>query len=671
MDSTPNPPTALESSPRANTPPPPDAVRSELERILASRTFRAAQGQRKFLAFTVEKAVNGQGHLIKEYVIATEAFGRNDSFDPRLDPIVRTEARKLRTRLAKYYETEGLSNPLRIEFRKGSYVPAFHEPVEAAPAPPVDAPQANQILMEPVCLDAEVVPIPQASPGPAEPPPVAPRKFHAPRWAILIAAAVLVAATAGSAMFLRSRSATRQSALAGNPGSIAVLPLVNLGDKKDDFLSEGLTEELMDALRQVPGVQVVGRASAFRFKSKAPDLREISRTLHARTVLIGTVLKSKDRLRVTVQLNEAADGYHLWSGSYDRDAADSQTIPAEIAGAISNVLGVSLAPNDAQNLMRTSASPNPGAHEAYLKGLYFWNRITSDGLNTAIQYFKQAIADDPSFARAYSALADCYVMAPQVATVPPLDVVGEIKAAATKALELDPGLGEPHFDLAVGAEYEFDWATAEREFKKGLALSPGNAVGHLWYAKYLAIVGRRDEVIAHRRIAARLDPVSPYAVQSVAGYLSVIGRYDEAIAQFQAALALEPNFGLAHQGMGVAYALEGKCENAIDELELANKWMTGPRRVALLGWAYGLCGQPAKARQILREFLNESRRGRFPALAIAQVYIGLGDKDQAFAWLEKAIDQRDLDVTLQWDSPYETLRSDARYSVLLHRMKLG
>jgi TolB-like protein/Tfp pilus assembly protein PilF len=444
---------------------------------------------------------------------------------------------------------------------------------------------------------------------------------------------------------------------------------VNLGDRKDEFLSDGLTEEIIDSLRRVPGLQVLARTSAFRFKGKSPNIREIGHTLHARTVLVGSVLASQNRLLVTVQLNGSANDYHLWSGSYDRDPANSRTIPQEIASAITNVLGVALAPHGRDGI-QTAVSPNPGAHEAYLKGLYFWNRLTPEGLSTAEQYFKQAIAEDPSFARAYSALADCYVMGPQVATTPPLEIVPEIKAAASKALELQPSLGEPHFDLAVAAEYEFDWQTAEKEFRKGLELSPENAVGHLWYAKFLAIVNRRDEVLAHRQIAARLDPVSPYAVQAVGGYLSVTGHYPEAIAQFRSALSLEPNFGLALQGLGVAYALDGKCENAVEELQLANKWMSGPRRIALLGWVYGRCGQAEPARHILHDFLEQSRHGRFPALAIAQVYIGLGEKDRAFEWLDKAIDQRDLDVTLLWDSPYEGLRSDARFNLLLRRMKL-
>ena len=659
------------------------AMRQELARILASQTFRAAQGQRKFLAYTVEKAISKDGYLIKEYVIGTEAFGRDESFDPRLDSIVRTEARKLRNRLAKYYETEGRSQSLRIGFRKGSYVPFFYEATHEAVQPGVvsadNASQTSEVSPQRTqgteldaghCLTTRSDTLPIGPVGPAFPGSALITKLRSSVRPVFIGGALAALAIFTFTTFLFYRSRSPESVLAANNVSIAVLPLVNVGDGKDEFLSDGLTEELIDSLRRVPGLQVVARTSAFRFKGKSSDLREIGQTLHARSVLVGSVLASQNRLRVTVQLNGAANDYHLWSGTFDRDSTDARTIPLEIANAVTNALGVAFAPHG-QDAIRTAASPNPGAHEAYLKGLYFWNRLTSDGLTTATQYFKQAIAEDPSFARAYSALADCFVMGPQVATTPPLDVVSEIKFAASKALELQPSLGEAHFDLAVAAEYEFDWQTAEREFKKGLELSPENAVGHLWYAKYLAIVNRRNEVLAHRQIAARLDPVSPYAVQAVAGYLSVTGHYPEAIAQFRSALTLEPNFGLALQGLGVAYALDGRCDDAIEQLQLANKWMGGPRRMALLGWVYGLCSRPGEAHQILRDFLEQSRQGRFPALAIAQVYIGLGEKDRAFEWLDKAIDQRDLDVTLQWDSPYEVLRSDERFARLLRRMKLA
>jgi tetratricopeptide (TPR) repeat protein len=412
-------------------------------------------------------------------------------------------------------------------------------------------------------------------------------------------------------------------------------------------------------------LQVAARTSSFRFKGTTLNIREIGEKLHVRTVLLGSVRKSANRLYATVQLNSLS-GNRLWSGSYDRESNDARTIPQEIARAVTNVLG-----QDSARMFSNQPSPSPGAHNDYLKGLYFWNKLNAGSLNTATQYFEQAIAEDPSFARAYAALADCYVMGPQVATTPPLAAVPRIKAAASEALALDGGLGEAHIDLAIGAEYEFDWATAEREFKKGLALSPGNAVGHLWYAKYLALVGRRDEVLTQRRIAAELDPVSPYAVQAVAGYFSVMGRYDDAIEQFRNALALEPNFGLTHQGLGVAYLLKGMSAEGIAELQAACKLMEGPRRMALLGWAYGVTGKTAEARRILNDFLQQSRREPFPALAIADVYIGLGDKDRAFEWLAKAVEQRDLNLDLKWDSFYEPLRSDPRYAVLLRRQKLS
>jgi TolB-like protein/Tfp pilus assembly protein PilF len=635
-----------------------EAVRSELERILGSRTFRSAQSQSRFLRYAVEETIAGRGHTVKEYVIGAEVFGRGESFDPRLDPIVRTEARKLRARLDKYYDAEARhpnEDSVRIQFRKGSYVPAFSR---VSPSPPQPAGGAA----------TQVVPWEARSIGekilPADTPP---RRSW---WFIAVPLAIFVLACAGFYL-VRARSAVRLPPT-GN-FSIAVIPFVNLSDdNEDEFLSDGLTEELIDALRQVPGLQVVGWASSFRFKSKLVDVRQIGRELHVGTILVGSVRRSGDRLRITVQLDSTANNYHLWSGSYDRDSTDARTIQWEIAASVTDALGIGLARNE-RELSRTlpnSASPNPGAWKNYLKGLYVWHKLTVDSLQMATSFFEEAIAQDPSFARAYAALADCYVMAPQVATTPALEVIAKIKAAASKALQLDGNLGEAHIDLAVAAEYDYDWRTAEKEFERGLKLSPSDSVGHLWYAKYLALVGRVNEVITQRRIAAEVDPASPYAVQSIAGYLSVTGRYDEAIDQFQNALRLEPAFGLAHQGLGVAYVLKGMYPEAVAELQAASRLMTGPRRMALLGWGYGVMGKAPEARRILNDFIEQDRRGPFPALAIAQVYIGLGDKDRAFHWLDKAVEQRDLDLLLQYDSPYAPLRSDARFAGLLRRMKL-
>jgi TolB-like protein/Tfp pilus assembly protein PilF len=645
-----------------------EAIRSELEKILGSRMFRSAQSQSKFLRYAVEETIAGRGHAVKEYVIGAEVFGRGASFDPRLDPIVRTEARKLRARLDKYYEAEAqdpTEDPVRIELHKGSYVPAFSRvvPIFSPVVPSVPQPSGAAIEVEPgetsSIADTALPEVPAS------------RR----RWLFMgVPLAILLLAGVGFYLvrYLVRSASTVKPTPTGN-FSIAVIPFVNLSDNnEDEFLSDGLTEELIDALRQVPGLQVAGRASSFGFKSKPIDVGQIGRELHVSTILVGSVRRSGDRLRITVQLDNTGDNYHLWSGSYDRASTDARTIQWEISRSVTDALGIGLAPNERETsrTLGSSASPNPGAWQNYLKGLYVWHKLTVDSLQMATAFFEEAIAEDPSFARAYAALADCYVIAPQVATTPAIEVIPQIRAAASKALQLDSNLGEAHIDLAVAAEYEYDWATAEKEFEKGLKLSPSDSVGHLWYSKYLALVGRVSEVITQRRIAVEVDPASPYAVQSIAGYLSVAGRYDEAIAQFQSALRLEPGFGLAHQGLGVAYVLKGMYPEAVTELRTASRLMAGPRRMALLGWGYGVMGKTSEAHRILNDFLEQDRRGPFPALAIAQLYIGLGDKDRAFHWLDKAVDQRDLDLLLQYDSPYAPLRSDPRFVGLLRRMKL-
>jgi len=637
--------------------PNPQEVRIQLEKILASHTFRGAEGQRAFLRYAVAEALAGRGDSLKEYTIGTEAFGRKESFDPRIDPIVRTQARKLRARLSKYFEGEGVEDPLRIEFPKGSYSPLFRS------AAPAEMSTATAPVSERV---AEEISTPKAV--------LRPVTFKL-RWKIAaVSLAILGLVSSGSAALYIARPALWHGEPRRTHPSIAVMPFVNVSDDKDDeFLSDGLTDELIDSLGQVAGLQVVARTSSFYFKGKSIGLREAGRQLKVGAVLEGSVLRSGKRLRVTVQLNNPQDGYRLWSGSYERESTDVAQIKREISQSITSALGVRFAGGglESPEAPLHPGSPSPAAYQDYLKGRYSWNKLNAESLKTAIHYFQQAIGEDPSFARAYTALADSYVMAPQVATARPSEVVSKINAAASKALELDPSLGEAHFDLAISAEYEYDWRTAEREFTKGLQLSPGSAVGHLWYAKFLAILGRKPEVMVQRKLAAELDPVSPYALQSIGGYLSVMGHYDEAIDQFQSVLALEPTFGLARQGLGVAYVLQGKPEKGIAELHAACHQMEGPRRKALLGYAYAISGRTVEARQILNDFLRKSRDGSVPALAIAQIYIGLGDDNHAFQWLEKAIDEKDLAVTLQWDSIYEPLRSDRRYLSLLRRMKLA
>jgi len=642
-------------------------VREQLAKILASRTFRSAQGQRAFLRYTVEEVLAGRGTQIKEYLIGVEVFERGEAFDPRLDPIVRTQARKLRAKLDKYYETEGAQDALRVDFPKGAYVPSFRTLLASSPM-----------------LPSSPIPEPAAVSSPPPPRILSTGAAHSDvrnrwwrTWWRAPAVSLLVVAFAGGAWAVLQlwRQGHVENRAGERGSSLLVMPFVNLGENRDDeFLSDGLAEDLIDSLRQISGLQVIAWNSAAKLKGRNTDVKQIAGTLRVGTVLEGSVHKSGDRLRITANLLDVASGYQLWSGIYDRESPDMLAIKREIVQSMTNVLGLSLPGRilTSQSKSRSKgALPNPGAYQSYLKGLYFWNKLTVPGLKTAIEYFEEAIATDPSFARAYVALADSYALAPQVDTAPPPEVVYRIKAAALKALELDSSLGQAHIDLAICAEYDFDWETAEREFQKGLALDPGNPVAHLWYAKLLALMGRKPEVLAQRLIAAQLDPVSPYTVQSVGGYFSVMGHYDEAIDHFENALALEPGFGLAHQGLGVAYLMKHEPGKAIEELQLANRLMRGPRRLGVLGYALGLSGRAKEAGKILQDLLDQSKREPVPASAIAHVYIGIGDNDRAFEWMSRAVDQKDLGLTLQWDSLYDSLRSDPRYTELLRRMKLA
>jgi serine/threonine-protein kinase len=233
------------------------------------------------------------------------------------------------------------------------------------------------------------------------------------------------------------------------------MPFTKLGDHAgDEFLSDGLADELINSLRQVPGLQVVARTSTFTFRGRPLDARQIGRRLHVRTVLVGSILRSGDRFRITVQLNNAGDNYHMWSGTYDFDSDHMRTVPSEIAAAVTGILMVREPSRTAKTqlidqVLRNQVSPNASAFRNYLRGLYFWNKLTVESLKLAIQYLEQAIAEDPSFARVYAALADCYVMAPYVAVAPSPEVISKIRAAASRALELDSTLGEPNFDLAI------------------------------------------------------------------------------------------------------------------------------------------------------------------------------------------------------------------------------
>jgi TolB-like protein len=623
----------------------PDQVRTELARMLASRTFQGSERQRKFLSYVVDETIEGRANLLKEYSIGIEVFAKDDSFDPRIDTIVRVEARKLRSRIAKYYQDEGKHDAIRIGFVKGSYAPVFQDAVAEELEPHI----------------AVLTPDRESKPGV--------RGERTSRW-WAIATLCAVVFVAGAVFFLYQRSQHQSPGVA----SIAVLPFANLGDEQNEFFSDGLTDELIDALGRVPGLRVVGRTSAFQLKGKTRDLREIGRELNVTSVLEGSVRQSGTRLRITAELDDTSNGYRLWSQSYDRDLKDAIAIQREISNAITERLGSALmnsgTPNHLRLALSSTASVNSEAYQDYLRGRYFWNRSTLSNVNKAIESFQRSIAEDPNYALSYVGLAGCYVAIPRHLAVSTRDLAPKIRAAANKALELDGTLGEAHLDLAEAHASEFEWKAAEEEFRKGLELSPGSAVGHRWYSTFLGRVGRLEESLKEAQLALQLDPVSLIASFEVGQSLYGLRRYDDAIDQFNKTLAMDPNYGFARIGRGMTLLQTGKLKEGVADLQLASQLLEkDPRSTSALGYAYAVSGDVPAARAILNDFLKQAMTGHFRAALIADIYVGLRDKNAALDWLGKSIDEGDSPA-LKEQPAYDLLRSDPRFPKLLARMKL-
>jgi TolB-like protein len=616
--------------------------------MLSSRAFQGSDRQRKFLSYVVEEALDGRSHLLKEYSIGIEVFRKNESFDPRIDTIVRVEARKLRSRIARYYEDEGKQDALRIEFVRGSYAPFFHEADD--PGRPGTAPSE---LVDPRSAVVDSIP----------------KKNRRKRIVALLSALVILICIATYLFYARHQ----REAGNGLP-SIAVLPFANLGDEKNEFFSDGLTDELIDSLGRVPGLHVVGRTSAFQLKGKTLDLREIGRSLNVRTVLEGSVRQSNGRLRITAELDDTSNGYRLWSQSYDRDMKDILAIQREISRAITGTLGRALSNSGAPTRLAAAFSQdtsiNSEAYQDYLRGRYFWNRSTASNVNTAIGFFERSIAEDPQYALAYVGLAACYISIPRHSVSTTRDLAPKIRAAAAKALMLDETLGEAHLDLGQALASEFNWKAAQTEYLRGLELSPGNAVGHRWYSTFLARIGRLDDSLAEARKALELDPVSLMASETVGEALFNLRRYDEAIEQFRKTLAMDPTYGFAKLGLGRTYLQKRMYREGLTEIEMGRQLLEGDlKATSTLGYAYAVSGETAASRKILADFLAQSRHGRFKSVLIADIYLGLGDKDGALEWLGKSIDEGDSPY-LNEDPAYDSLRSDPRFAKLLNRMKL-
>ncbi|MGB2889186.1 MAG: tetratricopeptide repeat protein, partial [Candidatus Acidiferrales bacterium] len=496
-----------------------------------------------------------------------------------------------------------------------------------------------------------------------------PQPWWRSRAALGTAAVVLMTVLAAAGWFYRF--AGRGETI----DSVAVLPFVNASaDPNSEYLSDGITESLINSLSQLPHLKVMSRDSAFMYKGRQTDARTVGRELGVRAVLKGRIMQRGDGLSISTELVDARDNSHIWGQQYDRKLADMIALREEIAKEMTTALRMRLTGADEKRMAKTYTA-NPEAYQDYLKGRYWWNKRSEEGFNKGIEYFQQAIEKDPTYALAYSGLADCYSLASDYGFVATKEAFPRAKEAALKALQLDQTLAEAHASLAyVKTEYDWDWSGGEREFQRAIELNPSYAIAHQWHAVALLAMGRSEEAITENKRALELDPLSLIINRTLGSVFYLARQYDQAIEQERKTLELDPNVVLAHEYLGLAYVQKSMYKEGIAECEKELVGSPGsPYALSGLGYAYAGAGRRAEAQKVLDKLNELSKQKYVPAVSRVGIYVGLGEKDKAFEWLERSYEERSIGSALRnakVDPVYDPLRSDPRFQDLLRRMNL-
>ena len=453
-------------------------------------------------------------------------------------------------------------------------------------------------------------------------------------------------------------------------GSIAVLPFVNTSaDPNTEYLSDGITDSLINSLSQLPGLRVMSRNSVFRYKGREIDAQAAGRELQVQAVLTGRVVQRGDTLSITAELVDTQDSSHIWGEQYNRKLTDIITVQEDIAREISERLRLRLSGEQKKRVTKRYTE-NTEAYQAYLKGRYFWNKRTGETLRKGVEHFQQAIEKDPGYALAFAGLADSYILLGVYNVIPPNEAYPLAKAAAMKALEMDETLAEAHVSLAsVMGDFDWDRPRAVREYTRAIELNPNYATAHQWYAELLSQMGRHEEAITQIKQARELDPLS-LIINSVEGWLYYLARQpDQAIEQCRKVTEMDPNFSVVHVYLGRALALKGDYEQAITELQKALQLDEDSWTLASLGHTYAIAGKREEALRLLNRLKELSTRRHVSPYHIAAIHAGLNEKEQAFEWLEKAYQQREQSlIFLKVDPLMDNLRSDSRYADLLRRV---
>jgi TolB-like protein/DNA-binding winged helix-turn-helix (wHTH) protein/Flp pilus assembly protein TadD len=508
------------------------------------------------------------------------------------------------------------------------------------------------------------VEIDSTSEEPLPPPasePVAKPKTRWPRIAIF---GIVITVLVSIIWYTRSLSPTIHS--------IAVLPLENLSnDPTQEYFSDGMTDELITELSQLNDLRVISRSSVMTYKANRKPIAEIARQLKVDAVVEGTVMRSGDRVRITARLVDTGSDRHLWAKSYEGEISNALALQGQVARAVAGQIRSKLSVQD-----RPTREVRSEAHEAYLKGRYFWSKRTGADLQKALEFFNQAIELDPDYAQAYSGLADCYALMGdwEYGVMSPADAFPKVKAAAAKALALDDKLGEAHTSLAFSMDsFDWDWASADREYRRAIQLSPSYATAHQWYAWHLVVKGRAAEAISEMRKAQSLDPLSLIIGSDAADLLLVARSTDEAIQQSEKVLELDPNFAVAHYQLGQAYCQKHLYTAAIQELNKAVQLSdSNPTFIAGLAYAYATSGDRGKAMELLKRLEKAQSNSSAPASSASQiaiVHVGLGENDQAMQWLETARNDR-FNPSVLLRPCFDPLRRDGRFVDLLHKVGL-
>jgi TolB-like protein/tetratricopeptide (TPR) repeat protein len=588
-------------------------LRAYLGRLLSESTFAASTRRGRLLRYLVEESLAGKGEEITEYAIGLDVLGKPSSFDTRVDSSVRAEVSRLRRALTSYYEQEGSGDPWRIAIAQRGY----------------------QAMFEPV----------------AEP--TAAKKRPSTRWKWVGSVAIAMVITT-AIVFWRARFDPPEIR------SVVVLPLENLtGDPAQEYIGDGVTEELTDSLARIPDLRVVARTSAFQFKGKGVDVRQVGRQLNVEAVVEGSIRESDGRLRLTAQVNRTRDGFHILSHTIEGSEQELGRLERELADSVQLVLRPR-AKIPARHI------PAREAREFLLKAKVIGGKGTVEAFRSAIEWLNRAIESDPSYADAYAALSGTYVSGMLNFASEPLNYVPPAKAAAARALELDPNCARAYASQGyLDSMILMDWSRGEDELRHALQLMPQEATHHNWLGLTLLVQGRFDESLHELRTAENLDPLSPAAGATVGFALYCARRYDEALRQFNKVLDLHPDAALpiaAH--VGAIYEAKGDFATAMAKYnQVLEKAPAVKERIAHL---LASTGRRDEARRILREIEIPTANGPPDPFAVAIIYGALGDRDRAFEWLDRAYAARKI-ALLKVDPMLDPLRLDPRFQALLKK----